>query len=158
MSHIKGEFDVQVDGNHRWDTDKVCEIDVYPVYIDADGDRATDTQTTLASVRIPTGDYSDDMWYDLPSAWEKLSELPAHIRAGVDKAIEYALAVHTGIKRTQKYDKGDRVFITEYRFPGEIVAHTIDGGYIVEMASSGVLDYFKESELEDYDQELWHRP
>lgn len=160
QAHIRGEFDVQVDGQYRWDEDKVCEIDVYPIRLNQDGNHETDTLVTLASVRVPTGDYSDDMWYYVPQVYstDLLEKLPEQIKKGVEEAVAKALEVHNSIPRTQKYDVGTTVFIKEHRFPGDIEAHTLDGGYIINMANSGELGEFSESELEDYNQELWHRP
>lgn len=158
MSHIKCNFDVQVDGNHRWDEDRVCEISVYPVYIDRQGFRATDTTTTLASTEVSTGDYSDDCWYDFPA---KFTELVANVPDGIREAVEMAIAIamsrHLAIGRTQKYDVGQTVFLSVHRYPGKVEAHTVDGGYIIDMADSGSLAEFDESELEDYDRERWNR-
>ena len=156
--HIKALFDVQVDGNHRWDTDRVLEVDAYPVSLDLDGKYAADTTEPLASVKLPTLDYSDDCWYQLPDEWEAVRKLPEHVRKAVEDVITKALSTHLEIQRTQKYDRGATVFITEHRFPGEVEAHTVNGGYIVNMAGSGELGEFGPDELEDYDADLWHRP
>lgn len=156
-SHIKGQFDVQVDGNHRWDEDKVCEIDVYAVSLNGDGFHETDTNESLVHVEVPTGDYADDMWYGMPSEeWAQVSELPQNIRTAVENSVAEALAQHLKVERTQKYNVGDTVFITEYMFPGEVERHTVNGGYIIHMANSGERDEFAEDELEDYKPELWH--
>lgn len=161
-SHIAGQFDVQVDGNNRWDTDKVCEIDVYPMSLTNEGFYLTDTVVyALASRRVPTGEYSDDCWHMLPSAWGALKEmpkpLPENILKAVAEAVAEATAGQTVFGGEFKYAVGDTVFIPEHRFPGDIEAHTVNGGYIVNMANSGERGEFAPSELEDYDQERWHR-
>jgi hypothetical protein len=157
--HIKAEFDVQVDGNNRWDEDRICEIDVYPVSLNLDGFHETDTTEPLASVRVPTGDYSDDAWFMLPGAWDQLrampKPLPENIIKGIEEAMAEALAAHLKIERTQRFDRGATVFITEHIMPGTVEAHTVNGGYIVNMADSGELDEFSEEELEAYDRERW---
>jgi hypothetical protein len=155
MSHILGEFDVQIDGNHQYD-EGITEIDVYPVSIDADGNRTTDTLTTLASTEIPSNGYADDKWYDVPSAFTELRELPSHIVEPAGMAIAVAMNLQMqSAKTTHKYHIGDTVFIPEYKFPGDVRHLTVDGGYIIEMANSGELDEFAEDELEDYDAARW---
>lgn len=158
MSHILGEFDVQIDGNHQYE-EGVTEIDVYPVTIDSEGKRSTDTLKTLASTEIASNGYGDDCWYDVPSAFEEIRKLPKHVVEATEMAVAVAmgLQMETAVK-THKYHIGDTVFITEHRFPGDVRHLTVDGGYIIEMANSGELAEFSENELEDYNQELWHRP
>lgn len=155
-SHITALFDVQVDGNNRWDTDQIVEVDVYPISLDADGFHSTDTEASLASVRVPGQGYSDDAWYTVPGAWDELRKLPEHIFKAVEQAVGVALANHLEVKRTQKYSKGDTVFITAERFPATVEAHTLAGGYILNMADSGELAEFGPDELEDYDADRWH--
>jgi hypothetical protein len=156
MAHILGEYDVQVDGNHQYE-EGITEIDVYPVSIDANGHRTTDTLTTLASTEIASNGYSDDQWFDVPSMFTQLRELPSHIVEPAGMAIAVAMNLQMqSAKTTHKYHIGDTVFLPEYKFPGDVRHLTVDGGYIIEMANSGELAEFAESELEDYKQELWH--
>ncbi|QFG12774.1 hypothetical protein PBI_MIMI_300 [Arthrobacter phage Mimi] len=158
MSHILGEFDVQIDGNHRYE-DSVTQIDVYPVYIDTLGKRSTDTTKTLASTEIPSEGYADDCWYDVPSAFDEIRKLPHHVVEATGMAIAVAMNLQMETaKKDHKYHIGDTVFLPEYKFPGDVRHLTVDGGYIIDMANTGELAEFSESELEDYDQELWHRP
>jgi hypothetical protein len=160
-SHIAGEFDVQVDGNNHWDDTKVCEIDVYPVSLSNEGFHETDTMEPLASREVPTGEYSDDGWYMLPSSWDALKAMPKPLPENILKAVEQAVAEATAKQKLFtgkfRYAVGDTIFIPEHRFPGEIEAHTVNGGYIVEMANSGELAEFAPDELEDYDDDLWNR-
>lgn len=159
MSHILGEFDVQIDGNHQYE-EGITEIDVYPVSIDSEGIRNTDTLTILVSVHVPSVGYSDDCWYDIPSAMEDVRKLPDNIVKATQNAIAEALGkqLGTAVQNTYKYHVGDTVFIPEYKFPGEVEHLTVDGGYILNLANSGERAEFAESELEDYDPELWNRP
>lgn len=155
-SHITALFDVNVDGNNRWDTDRIVEVDVYPISLDSEGNHSTDTTEPLASVRVPGEGYSDDTWITVPGGWDDIRKLPENIQRAVTLAVGEALAKHLETKRTQKYSKFDTVFITDHRFPGNVVAHTLNGGYIIDMADSGELGEFGPDELEDYDQERWH--
>jgi hypothetical protein len=160
MSHILGEFDVQIDGNHQYE-EGITEIDVYPVEINAEGLRHTVTMDKpLASTEIPSEGYSDDCWYDIPSTMDQVRKLPDNIVKATQNAVAEALGkqLATAVRNDFKYHIGDTVFITEHRFPGEVEHLTVDGGYIVNMANSGERAEFAESELEDYNQELWHRP
>jgi hypothetical protein len=156
-SHIIGFFDVQVDSNHRWDEDRMLEVDVYPVSLSADGTHETDGLTTLAHVEVPAGDFCEDTWLGSTATDEELSEFPEQVRAAFKQAVAEATAKQVGFNGEFKYALGDTVFITEHRFPGEVEGQTVNGGYIVNMAGSGELDEFAEDELEDYDQERWHR-
>lgn len=151
-SHILGQFDTQVDGNHRWDTDRIVEIDVHPVSLDKDGNYVTDLSTTLAHVEVPGEGYSDDMWYGVER--EAIEALPEHLRQPYANAIVTAVAKQ-GPRTTAGRSVGDTVFITEHRFPGEIEGVTVNGCYIVNMANSGELDEFRADELEDYDADRW---
>jgi len=92
MTILEGQFDIHIDSNHRWDTDRVMEIDVYPMVQNLDGTTATDTQTTLASVRIPAQDISLDTWIDSTDQAAR-SELPTHIRTAYLCVIIIANAV-----------------------------------------------------------------
>jgi hypothetical protein len=159
MSHILGEFDVQIDGNHKFE-EGITQICVYPVSTDGEGFRETDTLESLVSVEVPSEGYSDDCWYDVPSAMDEVRKLPEHIVKATQNAVADALGkqLGTAITHNFKYHVGDTVFITEHRFPGEVQHLTVDGGYIIDMANSGELAEFAESDLEDYDQERWHRP
>lgn len=156
MSHILGEFDVQIDGNHQYE-EGITEIDVYPVSIDGDGYRTTDTTETLSSTEIPSNGYTNDKWYDVPSAFDEIRELPEHVVKATEMAVAVAISLQMeSAVKTHKYHIGDTVFIPEYKFPGEVQHLTVDGGYILEMANSGELDEFAEDELEDYDSERWN--
>lgn len=161
-SHIAGQFDVQVDGNNHWEDTMICEIDVHPVSLTNEGYHSTDTMSDpLASRRVPTGEYSDDMWYGATDAVEaSTADLPEllheNIRAAFKEALVEAVAAQKLFTGRFKYAVGDTVFITEHRFPGDIEAHTVNGGYIVEMANSGELAEFAPDELEDYDADRWH--
>lgn len=153
--HIVGQFDVQVDSNHRWETDKVCEIDVYPMSLDADGNFVTDMQNTLAHVEVPAGNHCDDMWYG--SHDDAVKTLPEHLRQPFKEAVALADAKQETMRRTTAPRAvGETVFITEHRFPGDIEAVTMNGCYIVNMANSGEVAEFRPDELEDYDAERWH--
>lgn len=161
-SYIAGQFDVQVDGNHRWDEDRICEIDVYPVSLTNEGFHTTDTMVVLASREVPTGEYADDMWYGATDAVEASTAdlpelLPENIRAAFKEALVEAVAAQKLFDGTFRYAVGTTVFIPEHRFPGEVEAHTLNGGYIVNMANSGELAEFAPDELEDYDFEKWNR-
>lgn len=157
-SHIQGEFDVQVDGNHRWDEDRICEISVYPQSLTNEGLYETDTLQSLAHTEVPTGDYSDDMWYANVDV-DTLKAMPKPLPENILTAYEMAVAVATSLQKKYdgefKYAVGDTVFITEHRFPGDVEAHTVNGGYILNMANSGELGEFGPDELEDYSQERW---
>lgn len=161
-SHIIDQFDVHVDGNHRWDTDRMLEVDVYPVSLTNEGLYETDTNQTLASVKVPGQGYSDDTWIDYGHGNEGIPDLPKHIREAFDNAVALAKEAQNkaftewpGEYDEPSYFSGDTVFITEHRFPGQVEAHTANGGYIVHMADSGELAEFAESELEEYKQWLW---
>ena len=155
-SHIAGQFDVQVDGNHRWDEDRICEIDVYPMSLTNEGFHETDTMAdALASREVPTGEYSDDKWYG-NTYEDDYAELPHHIRSAFKEAVAEAVKAQKLFTGTFKYAVGDTVFIPEHRFPGEVEALTVNGGYIVNMANSGELAEFAPDELEDYDNDRWN--
>lgn len=162
-SHIAGQFDVQVDGNNHWEDTMICEIDVYPVSLTNEGYHSTDTVSDpLASRRVPTGEYSDDMWYGATDAVEASTAdlpetLPENVRAAFKEALVEAVAAQKLFTGTFRYGLGTTVFIPEHRFPGEVEAHTVNGGYIVNMANSGELAEFAPDELEDYDDDLWNR-
>lgn len=59
---LVGKFDIHIDSNHRWETDRVMELDAYPMYELSDGNTGTDMTVPIASVRIPAGDYCEDIW------------------------------------------------------------------------------------------------
>lgn len=159
-SHILGQFDVQVDSNNRYDTDRITEIDVYGLSLTNEGDHTTDTLSdALARREVPnlTGD-CDDMWYGTENMEaEAIQDLPESVRTAFKEAVAEATAKQTTTAEF-KYAVGDTVFITEHRFPADVEAHTVNGGYIVDMANTGELAEFAPDELEDYDRERWNRP
>jgi hypothetical protein len=154
-SHILGEFDVQIDGNHQYE-EGITEIDVYPVFIDGDGHRSTDTSITLASTEIASNGYADDKWYDVPSTLDEIRALPKHVVEATEMAIAVAMSLQLESATKPARSIGDTVFLPEYKYPGTIDHLTVDGGYIIDMASTGELAEFGEEEVEDYKPELWH--
>lgn len=92
MSVLKGKFDVQIDSNHRWDDDRVMEIDAYPLRETADGNTETDMLTTLASVRIPASDICMDVWI-ASTEMDEIAGLPPLVRTAYDAVVALATAV-----------------------------------------------------------------
>lgn len=157
-SHILGQFDTQIDSNHRWDEDRVTEIDVYPMSLTNEGFHETDTiSNALARREVPNAETCADMWYgNIDMDDEALKALPADVLKAFKEAIAEATANQKKFEGEFKYGIGDTVFIPEHRFPGDVEAYTTNGGYIVNMANSGELAEFAEDELEDYDSERWN--
>jgi len=156
-SHFLASFDVQVDGNHRWDEDKICEIDVYPQSLNTDGFYVTDTNEALASMRVPTGDYSDDKWYASADP-ESVKALPEHLREAFEMAVAFATAKQAeGLTVQHKWAVDDTVWVKEHIMPATVRELTVNGGYIVDMGDSGELDDFAPDELEDFDRERYER-
>lgn len=154
-SEMIASFDVQVDGNHRWDEDRVCEIDVYRQSLNADGFYETDTTESLAHVEVPTGDYSADLWFASADP-EAVKAQPEHLRKAFEQAVAEATAKQAeGLTVAHKWAVGDTVWVTEYIMPGTVQDLTVTGGYIVDMGDTGELDEFREAELEEFDRERY---
>lgn len=92
MTEVKGKFDVQIDSNHRWDEDRVMEIDAYPLIQNDDGTTDTDTLNTLASVRIPALDICMDTWIASTES-DEISELPPVVKEAYHSVVALATAV-----------------------------------------------------------------
>lgn len=153
---LRNSFDVQVDSNHRWSEDRVLEVTVYPLSIDADGEISTDTFTTLAHIEIPNQEnLCEDTWISSENVTE-LENLPERWQDAVRKALELADAAQATTDKPMRYEAGQTVFLTEYRFPGDVENITTDGRYVIQMANSGVIDIFEEDELEPYDYDRWN--
>lgn len=157
-SPIQGQFDTQIDSNHRWDEDRVTEIDVYPMSLTNEGFHETDmVAEPLASRRVPNAETCEDMWYgNTDMEDEAIKALPENILKAFKEAIAEATENQTKFEGGFKYEIGDTVFITEHRFPADVEAYTVNGGYIVNMANSGELAEFAPHQLEDYDNERWN--
>jgi hypothetical protein len=149
-----GRFDVQVDSNHRWDTDRILEIDVYTISVNADGEIQTDSLNPVLSVNIPAGDWCEDVWIDSNDT-ERISELPANVRSAYNGAVTLAKSLQNRPDAPYKWEVGTVLFATYNRYPVEVIAHATDGSYIVEEANSGVIGVYMEHLLEDYDRERW---
>lgn len=156
-SPFVASFDVQVDGSHRWDTDRICEIDVYPQSLDTDGNYVTDMNEALASMRVPTGDFGDDCWIGTSRDTDP-DKFPEHIRTAFDMAVAFATAKQAeGLKVQHKWAVDDTVWVKEYIMPATVRELTVNGGYVVDMGDSGELDEFAPDELEDFDRERYER-
>lgn len=92
MNTIKGKFDVQIDSNHRWDEDRVMEIDAYPLLQNEDGTTETDTLNTLASVRIPARDICMDTWIASTES-DEIAELPPVVKDAYYAVVALATVV-----------------------------------------------------------------
>jgi hypothetical protein len=92
MKILKGVYDIHIDSNHRWETDKVMEIDAYPLILKEDGTTETDMQTTLASVRVPSFDVNIDMWV-ASSNMSEISLLPQFVKDACATVVALALIV-----------------------------------------------------------------
>jgi hypothetical protein len=149
-------FDVQVDSNHRWDTDRILEVDVYTISVDTDGEISTDSLNPVVSVKIPAQDFCDDRWIDSTEEHE-VKALPNHARAAFDAAVMLAKVLQEQPATPFKWPVGATLFATYNRYPVEVIAHATDGSYIVDEANSGVIGVYAESLLEDYDRERWER-
>ena len=82
-------IDVHVDSNHRWETDRVLEVDAYAMVLTESGTYETDTSTPLASVEVPAGDYCEDVWIDTRDR-QTYDQLPPHARAAYDTVVALA--------------------------------------------------------------------
>ena len=82
-------IDVHVDSNHRWETDRVLEVDAYAMIQQESGHYETDTRTPLASVEVPAGDYCEDVWIDTRDR-QTYDQLPPHARAAYDTVVALA--------------------------------------------------------------------
>jgi hypothetical protein len=91
MTVIPGEFDVQIDSNHRWGEDQIMEIDAYQLIRKEDGNTETDTLTTVASVRIPA-DVCTDMWIASTNS-DEIAELSPLIRSAYNAVVSLATEV-----------------------------------------------------------------
>jgi hypothetical protein len=92
MSKLKGVFDIHIDSAHRWDVDRVLEIDAYPLVHKEHGVTETDTLTTLASVRIPSFNVPVDMWV-ASSNMSEISLLPQFVKDACATVVALALIV-----------------------------------------------------------------
>jgi hypothetical protein len=92
MKILKGVYDIHIDSNHRWETDKVMEIDAYPLILKEDGTTETDMQTTLASVRVPSFDVNIDMWV-ASSNMSEIGHLPQFVLNAYATAATLAMVV-----------------------------------------------------------------
>lgn len=92
MTLVKGKFDVHIDSNHRWDTDRVMEIDAYPLLDKGDGTYEPDMSRYVASIRIPAGDIRIDTWIDNQEASE-IWDLPKVVRDAYNCVIILANSV-----------------------------------------------------------------
>lgn len=129
---------------------KVIEISAYPVS-DGENGRVTDTMTTLAVVVIPTPDmYHVDAWYETDDE-TRLRDLPESVLEGFNLAVEIA---KNGEDR--RFKVGDRVYLKSHRMPAEIQAYSTDGAYWVELANTGVYDWFDEVSLAPFDSDRWY--
>lgn len=150
---IRGEFDVQVDGNHRYD-EGVTEIDAYAQIENAEGKRETITDKHYVSIRLPSRGYADDVWYD--SGAEGAAGLPAHVRLAFEASVTLAKVIQDLEEGHPVWYPGDTVFLTGARMPGQVDAVTLDGRYVIDMGDTGVRDIFRADQLEPYKAELWN--
>jgi hypothetical protein len=126
--------------------------------LDTDGHYVTDMDKALASMRVPTGDYSDDCWYGTSRDGD-VDKLPENIREAFHMAVAFATAKQAeSLKVEHKWAVGDVVWVKEYTMPATVRELTVNGGYIVDMGDTGELDDFAPDELEDFDRERYERP
>lgn len=103
----------------------------------------------IDGIDTATGKYTDACWSYYSEA-EALANVMDFI--GFDKHYLFEWNWPTDLP----YRVGQTVFLTEFRFPADVLAITDKGQYILEMANSGVADIFDADELEPYDAERWH--
>jgi hypothetical protein len=91
---LVGKFDIHIDSNHRWETDRVLELDAYPLYEFPDSENGTSTDMTvpIASVRIPAGDYCEDIWI-ASTETEEIFKLPRVVISAYLALMNVAMSV-----------------------------------------------------------------